>query len=318
MCNHIFFMIMLATYCSTPVRALAKKQPRAFPWLRLHGEAFNMKVDRNQRYIVFTDRKGYNLSCLILRENKIFRITRQKVGGSFFLSPDGNRIFFREIVRSKKGNEIMSLLKVYDLKSHRSEEIHRLEGLSGYLTFDPRDLRFQLMHEKGILSKMIVFPDERLAKWQLAQRTEQGKWLATPNGILWLTHSGFTMRKFKDDDTGIQSFDISPDGSSITWATKGAGVFYSRLGSEPLKVGSGFDPAWHPKKSIIIFSGVRKVGKKIVDTDIRMFDTHSERGRWLTFTQSASERWPRWFNKGKSVIFSLSKTTDVYRLNLKP
>jgi hypothetical protein len=313
--SQISYLLTVLVLFAISGKGYAVIKAKPYPWFRLHGEAHNMKVDRKYRHIAFTDPEGHNLSYLDMKRKKIFRVTRQKTGPSFFFSPDGYRIFYSELVRSKK-HPVLSIVKVYDIGSRKSIEIQRLESLSGFLTFDPRDLRFQLMHPGGILTKMIVFPDERLAKWQLAQRTEQGKWLATQKGILWLTHSGFTMRKLKDDESGIQAFDISPDGSSMVWATKKASIFYSQLGSKPGKIGDGYDPSWHPQKPLVIFAGIRRIGTKIISTDVRITDTNGE-GRWITFSQSASERWPRWINQGGSLIYSLARTTDIYRIDLK-
>lgn len=284
--------------------------------MRLGGEAHNLKIGAGSRYVAFTDSKGFRLSVLDVQNRKIYKITDHFTGGSFFTSPDGHRIFYRELIKSQNGS-IHSLIKVYDIQSRRRVDIGRVESGSGFLTFDPRDLRFQLMHDQGILSKMIVFPDERLAKWQLAQRTDQGKFLGTPKGLIWLTHSGFTMRKLPDDDSGIQSFDISPDGSTIVWATKKANIYFSELGQKPVKIGEGFDPSWHPVKPLVVYAGARRIGKKIISTDIRLIDLEGK-GRWVTHSQSAAERWPRWFNGGRSIICSLEKTTDLFKIDIKP
>ncbi|MGQ4827607.1 hypothetical protein, partial [Enterococcus faecalis] len=90
---------------------------------------------------------------------------------------------------------------------------------TGYLSLDPRDLRLLLLGPKGIRTKHIYLPGERLARWQIAQRSDFGKWLATQQGILWVTQGGFAMRRLEDDGSGIDSFDIAPDGASLAWAT---------------------------------------------------------------------------------------------------
>jgi hypothetical protein len=73
------------------------------------------------------------------------------------------------------------------------------------------------MSSNGIKTRRIYFPDERLARWQVAQRTEKGKWIVTQRGVLWVTQGGFAMRKLEDDGSPIESFDVSPDGSMIAW-----------------------------------------------------------------------------------------------------
>lgn len=303
---------IILSLATVPAKAVIKAKP--YPWVRLHGEASGIQMDEKGRHLVFTDPKGYNLSFLHIKEKKIYRITRQKVDRSFFLTPDGFRVFYRELVKTEN-QKVVSVLKAYDIKSHKSVEVDRVEGLTGFLTFDPRDQRFQVMHAQGILSRMIHFPDERLARWQKAQRTEAGKWLATPKGMLWLTHSGFSMRRLEDDQNALQSYDLSPDGSAAVWATEAGQIYFSEMGGKPKKIGDGFDPRWHPVKPLVIFAGLRKVGDKIIGTDIRVANREGE-GRWLTFSQSSRERWPLWLHHGKAVVYALEKTTDIYRLEL--
>ena len=313
-----FLCLKIALLCASIKPSFSAIKAKTHPWFRLPGEAYNMKMGPKGRHIAFTNGKGQGLKFLVIKSKKIYQITANKTGGSYFFSPDGYRVFFRELLKEK--GKIKSVLKVYNIKAHKSTKIDKVDGLSGFLTFDPRDLRFQLMHGKGILSKMIVFPDKRLAKWQLAQRTEQGKWLATTKGILWLTHSGFTMRMLKDDKSGVQSFSISPDGSSIVWATKDAGIYHSELGKKAKKIGEGYDPSFHPRKPIVAYAGVRKIGTKVIGSDIRVVDLADPAGsgRWVTSSLSKSERWPQFMAKGEAMIYTLFKTTDIFYLELKP
>lgn len=294
--------------------ALAVINALPHPWFRLSGEAYNLKMSDYERFLAFTDREGFNLSYLDLKTKKVFLVSNMQVGNSFFFSPDGHRIFYRELL--KAANEpVVTVVKAFDTGSKVTQEISRINGSSGPLTFDPRDLRFQLIHPGGILSKVIVFPDERLAKWQLAQRTEQGKWLASVKGILWLTHSGFTMNLLEDDHSGLQSFDISPDGTHCVWSTINGGVYVSQLGNTPKFLTNGYDPKWHPSKNIIVLAGGRMTGKKIVSTDIKVVGMDGNE-KWLTNDTSTDKRFPAWTDLGRGVLFSMKDTTDIYQLEI--
>ena len=289
--------------------------PQVKPWLRLEGAATYLRSDPRSEFVAFTEPDGTGLKVLNLENRKIYLVTSGKVAGSFFWSPAGFRLFYRELILNKD-HTLASQLYAYDTKLRKSVALQEIPSSSGFLTFDPRDLRFQIMHAKGVLSRRIFFPDERLARWQVAQRTENGKWLATQKGILWLTQQGFTMRRLKDDHSDVESFSISPDGQAIAWATKGGSIYYSRDGSAPRKLDDGRDPTWHPKSALLLYAAARKVGDQVVDYDLRIVDVHGN-GRYLTKTQMSPERWPQWLNNGQRIIYTLDQTTDLLQMDFK-
>jgi tricorn protease-like protein len=298
------------------VPAPAGAKTEIAPWLRIDGGITYLKIDPTGRYIVHADREAMGLELIEIKTRKVFEITKHKVGPSFFFSPDGYRVFYRELVKKEGKGEIMSRLLAYDIPQHKKITLEEISSSSSYLTFDPRDLRLKLLSEKGIVTRQIVFPDERLARWQAAQRSDLDKWLVTQQGVLWLTHTGYTMKKLDDDGSGIESFDIHPHGNMITWATSKGGVYFSAEGKEPVKLGMGRDPKWHPREPLIIYAGAHLVGKKIISYDIRMVDTKGK-GVFVTKTQSANERWPVFTHDGKTVLFTLEGSTDIHKLEIK-
>lgn len=309
--NLLLALVLFWAGCP-PVLAVVK--PQAKPWIRLQGEAYNLRLSPNGKGAAFTDRRGFNLSYLDLASKKIYRISRMKTGGSFFFSPDGYRIFFRELTKTPT-LPVVSTIKAFDCHSKQQALVAEIKDSSGYLTFDPRDLRFQLLHPAGIMSKVIVLPDQRLAKWQMAQNTGAGKWLASPQGMLWLSHEGFAMNQLADDQSGLQSFDISPDGTYAAWATIAGRVYLSHLGQKPRQIARGFDPKWHPINEVLVLAGARMTGTKIVSTDIRTIDKDGN-GKWLTFAGGTDERWPSWSADGKMIVYALAGTTDIYRIKV--
>lgn len=306
---------MLAVPCHAATRSAGPLQAITAPYLRLTEGPQHLRLDPKGRFLAYVKGNGLGLQVIDLTTKAIFDVTQAQVGNSFFWSPDGYRLFYREMMKDKSG-KVVSELKVYDCALARNHTFDRWNYATGTLTFDPRDLRMHAMSPKGIKTKRIFFPDERLAKWQISQRNESGKWLATQQAMLWVTQGGFAMRKLEDDNSGISSFDISPDGQSIAWATNKSKIFVSTKGKKSIFIGHGLDPQWHPDKTLILYAGARMVGNQPVNYDIRISDTKSA-GRWVTSTQISNERWPQWHIKSDKIIYTLDKTTDIYALDFK-
>lgn len=302
----VFFTIAKAGY---PIAS-----PKYRPLMRLDGPIHNLKISKQNRFIAYTNQMGMALKVADLKTRAIFLITKHKVGPSYFWSPDGFRLFYR-ILHRTKGEEIKSIVKIYDMVLHKSSKIKELPSASGLLTLDPRDLRFMVLFSKGILIRRLEFPDQRLAGWQKVARFFDNKWLASKKNILWVTDSGFTIRTSDDDGSGVASFDISPDGTAIVWATNGGAIYYSQSGNNPKRLGWGKDPNWHPKEKLIVYAAALKIGNKVLSYDLRVMDINGK-GRYLTRTQGSSEMAPKWLKDGKKIAFTIGKTTDLYYMEV--
>lgn len=312
---HNAIILLPLTAYSLSATAINKAVPITKPWIRLSGGANHIRIDPKGKYLAYTDINGKRLRVLDIKNKKIYSISKQKVGASFFWAPDGIRLFYRELLKTKEGT-IKSSLNSFDARILKSIKIESYPYTTGLLTFDPRDLRMHLLHSKGVHTKRIFFPNERLARWQIAQRKDIGKLVAGQKGIVWLTQGGFSMKWLKDDQSGIESFDLSPDGTTVAWATKSENVFISQEGEKPSLIGKGRDPKWHPYKPILVYSGARRIGNKTIDYDLKVTNQNGI-GRFLTYTPEASERWPIWNPTGKKIIYTKSKTTDLYQLSFK-
>ncbi len=326
----IIFHILLAF--AGPAQAVALK-PHSAPFIRANQQINQMKLSPKGRYLAYTDDTGLGLNVLDLNTKDIYRVTEAKVGLSFFWTPDGFRLFYRELVRpplkpahSDQERELADLdrdapieskIKAFDCSVARNIEIDKIARSSGYLTFDPRDLRFLLMSESGIHTKKIYIPNQRLALWQIAGRHERGKWLATQKGILWVTQGGLSLRRMEDDQTELESFDISPDGQWIAWGTKGNKIYASREGKKPEFIDYGREPRWHPTRHIIVFAGARMVGNKPVNFDLKIADSKGQ-SKFLTSTQYSSERSPQWHKGGDKLLYTVENTTDLYLMDFRP
>lgn len=284
------------------------------PVLRLSGGLFQSKINSKGNFLAFTEKNGRNLRILDLKSKDIYLVSKEKVDLSFFWAPNGFRLLFKETVF--KNGELASTIKAYDIKRKASVVLDRIVGRTGTLSFDPRDFRFYLLHEKGILSKRLIYPDERLSKWQMAQRTDDGKWLIGANHITWLSNRGLTMSTVEGDQSGIQSFDISPDGSHIVWASKKGAIFISRKGEKAKVVSEGIDVKWHPAKPIFIFSKAQKNGTKVVGRDLAIGRLDGSI-KVLTATPLAMENAAVWLPDGRRLLYSNLDTTDLFLMDFQ-
>jgi len=300
----------------TATVATASIKPVIIPFIRGSDALNHMRVDPKGRFLAYVGDHGLGLYLLDLKSKGIFQVSHGQIGASFVWAPDGFRLLYREQSIAESG-QIASELKAYDSALAKSVSLDKMPYATGFLTLDPRDLRLQMLGPNGIHTKRIYFPGQRLARWQIAQRTENGKFLATQQGILWETQAGTALRRLEDDQSGVESFDISADGGSIAWASKNGHVYTSKGGRTPRLIGAGRDPRWHPDKPLLVYSGGRMVGNKVIGYDLRLADEDGA-GRFLTSTQFVDERWPQWHPHGQQVIYTVAKTTDVYLMDFAP
>jgi hypothetical protein len=296
---------------TSPISELTKVE-RPF-WLRADTGLSFMQSNRDMTSIAYIPVGDSGVRVMEIASGKIYQVTRHPTVGSFFWAPDKARLFFREldIVRGKA----QSRVRAWDAGLKKVIDIEVIEGSSGMLSYDPRDHRMMLMHDKGIMTKRLLFPDDRLAAWQSAQRHDKGKWVAAAGGMTFVTQQGFAMSRLQDDASGVESFDISPTGNLAVWATRAGKIYASRQGEPPLFLGYGRDPKWHPSKEIIVMAGAHMVGTKASSYDIKIVEIGGS-SSFMTSTQDRSERWPMWTPKGDSIAYTIDGTTDVFKLAL--
>lgn len=297
-----------AVLASAPTSESVQIAPETKSWMKVDTGMSHIRPNIDARYLAFIPVGQLGIRVLNTKSGKIMEPSGRYIGPSFFWSPDGNRLFYREL--SSENNKTFSRIRAWDVVQNRNIEMEAFEGSSGLLTFDPRDNRLLLMYEKGIKSKKLLFPDNRLAFWQKALKKDVGKWVMAQKGATFVTDGGFVMQKLKDDDSGIESFDISPDGSTAAWATKSGKIFTSLNGAAPEFLDWGRDPRWHPEKNILVYAGGRMVGNKPSDYDIKIASP-GNKGSFLTATQHSAERWPAWHPDGKSIFYTAEGTMDL-------
>jgi Tol biopolymer transport system component len=284
-------------------------------WLKIDTGVSHLKFNVDGRYLAFIPDGQSGIRIINTKNGNIIEPSGSFIGPSFFWSPDGNRLFYRELMPGEK--KTTSRIRAWDVILNKNIEMESFDGPSGLLTFDARDHRMLLMHEKGIKSKRLVFPDNRLAFWQKSQRRELGKWVMAQKGVTFVTDGGFVIKKLEDDQTGIESFDISPDGSTAAWATKSGKIYTSTNGEDPKFLDWGRDPQWHPERNILVYAGGRMVGTKASDFDIKITSPET-RGSFLTASQDRAERWPTWHPDGQNIIYTVDGETTIHVLSFNP
>jgi WD40-like Beta Propeller Repeat len=291
------------------------KVPMPKSWLRLDTGMTHIRPNINAKFIAFVPEGKLGLRVLNVTSGKIVEASENFIGSSSFWSPDGARLFYRELLRAD--NKTTSRIRAWDVVQNRNVEVDSFEGPSGFLSFDPRDNRMLLMYNKGIKNKKLVFPDNRLARWQAGQHRDSGRWVMAQKGATFVTEAGFAMQKLKDDDSGIESFDISPDGTSAAWATKAGRIYVSKNGEAPEMLDWGRDPKWHPDKFLLVYAGGRMVGNKAADYDLKI-GTPGTTGSFLTATQQTAERWPAWNPDGNSIFYTVDGSKELSVLSFSP
>lgn len=292
---------------STPTKQATRgSTPKS--WVRLDTALSHITPNINAKYIAYVPDKKLGIRILNTESGNIIEPSGHFIGPSFFWSPDGMRLFYRELL--PKNGKTSSRIRAWDIAQNKNIEVESFEGSSGFLSFDPRDNRMLLMYKDGIKSKKLVFPNNRLAFWQSAERKELGKWVVAQKGVTFVTDAGFAMQKLADDNAGVESFDISPDGSAAAWATKSGKIFVSEHGRVPTFLDYGRDPKWHPERPILVYAGGRMVGNKAADYDIKIGSTNAK-GSFLTASQHLAERWPAWSPDGNSIFFTVEGSTEL-------
>ena len=283
-------------------------------WLRLTSHIEQSKIDRKGKFLAYVDKLGTSLRIANLVTKDIYLVSEEFVGSSFFWAPDNKRLIYSKTLGDAKTPR--TDLFAFDLGNKTNIKIDSFEGQAGTISFDPRDNKFFLMHQNSVISKKLDMPDSRLARWQARIHGTNGRIVATANAITYVSQQGTKLEKLQDDGTGIESFDISPDGSSVVWSTVSGRIYSSKQGKPSVFLDYGRDPKWHPIKNLILYSGSHMIGNKASGYDIKVMNLEGE-STWLTNDSYLNQRWPVWVPGQGKVLYTKADTTDLYMLEFK-
>ena len=294
------------------------KEPQ--PVLRLGDSPEMLRLDPKGRFLAF--RQGEKLKVLDLKDSGVHLVGNVPDGPAYTWAPDGFRLLYvntpapTELDQNGKATPTTHI-EVFDAALGQSKTVRKLASATGFPTMDPRTLGAYLFTPDGLTTVKLTFPDDRLAKWQIAHRNNgKGKYVATGRGLLWFNGDGTKMIQLEDDGGALESFSVSPDGSAVTWSTVDGYVYRSREGAPAELVDRGRDPAWHPEKNELIYAGARMSGNKISGYDLKVADGNEK--RFITNTPFSDERWPQWHHAGKRIFYTVARTTDLFMVEQKP
>ena len=316
------YAFLTASLCGAP-GALAVVAPpkKPEPVLRLADFPEMLRLDPKGRFLAF--RQGNTLKVLDLKGNGVHRVADVPTGPAFSWAPDGFRLLYITTERAAADKNINTVadnsgittnVEIFDAALGRSKTVRKLASATGFPTMDARTLGAYVFTPDGLTTVKLSFPDDRLAKWQIAHRDGQatGKYVATAGGMLWFSGEASKMTQLEDDGSALESFSMSPDGSAAVWATADGYIYRSVSGSAADRVDRGRDPAWHPEKNELIYSGARMSGHKITGYDLKVADARDK--RFITNTPFSDERWPQWHSTGKRVFYTVARTTDIFMM----
>jgi hypothetical protein len=275
-------------------------------WLRVEQGVHHLKSAQSGRFLAFVDENGHNLQVVDTQKKESLLVSPNSVGPSFFFSPDGHRLFFKEHYSVDKN--VHSRILAYDMGHGGYIPIKTVEHATGFLSFNPNAQRMNLYTKDAIISQKLVYPDQRLARWQLAHRTDLGEWVITPTQVLWL-RGPEVVKAYKFN---VDSFDIAANGQDLVFATKDQRIMYSKAGSLPSELDRGLDPRWHPHEKQIVYAKAQMIGEKLFQTDLALLSPSDGLIKKLTQTSERSERWPQWNDNGTHVLFAIDKSTDIH------
>ncbi len=313
----LFAFFLVESHALSAVPVPPEKGPQAV--LRLGDAPEMLRLDPKGRFLAF--RQGEVLKVLDLKDSSVHRVGMVPAGPAYTWAPDGFRLIYLDTKASSKTTA--TNIEIFDAALAASKTVRRLDSATGYPTMDARALGAYVFTPSGLTTVKLAFPDDRLAKWQIAHRQNgKGKYVATAGGILWFEPGAAKggdpgkMTRLEDDGSALESFSMSPDGSAVAWATVEGYVYRSVDGAPPELVDRGRDPAWHPEKGELLYAGARMSGNKISGYDLKVADPRDK--RFITNTAYSDERWPQWDKAAKRIFYTVARTTDIFMIDQEP
>jgi hypothetical protein len=302
--------ILACVFLTFSIKANSVIKSDGSQWLRLPNDLGYLKPNRQKTYLAYLDNSTQKLFILNLKSKDSYIATHNGTK-NFFWAPYGSRLFLKEI-ESKSGKNL-SKLSYFDVTTKSTKTIlQTVENISEF-TLDPLDQKIAYLENGKIKSVAINYTESKIASWQKLLKNSGGHWIIGANAIVWKS-SKTNVDKVVFDLDAISSYDISPDGELLIFATQNDLIYTSEKGSAATFLDFGKDPSWNPHKKQILYSGARLIGKTIVGYDLKISSVKGEQ-KWLTDSPT-NERWPTWMSSSK-ILYTKAQTTDLFLLELK-
>lgn len=289
-------------------------QPITKHWLSLDWPLYNLQISPTKNYIAFTDTDdGIGLNVININKKIIIKISNHFVGNVFYWAPDNCRLFFRELTKNEQ-NKIQTNLMSYDCTKDTTIILKKYPYETGYLALHPKDLRLNLLYPQGIHISKLILPQDQRNKINHSYKKLK-KWAISNNSVIFIQNNKIA-KKINDNNEKITSFDISKNDHKLVWATANNKIYYSTDGNKAYFLDEGKDPKWHPSKDLIIYTSPRKIVNKMIAYDLKISDLKGNK-KFLTKTYNVEERWPNWSKNGTEIIYTVYKSTDLFKITFK-
>lgn len=266
---------------------------------RLSAPIKHLKISPTGRLLAFLERD--RLRILDLAEGTTIDFDQPEVSSCFFWLESMPDLVYRTLRDP--------VIRRFHYGNASTKTITKISADSSFLSNSNKLGMFAIAMTGEVRLFRIYYPTSIAAPRPTAQ-TPPGVWVVGSRKILWQPTDLFSEPRTIVPKAAIESFDISRDGTRITWSDEKGRVYSSTAADTPQFIDYGSDGRWHPKQDgVILYSSPRSRHNR----DLKIF--RDGRQKWLTYTPQHSERWPVWDPNHKRILYTLDSSTDLLELS---
>lgn len=309
-----FHVLTFAIFIFVSAMAFAVTlKPIYTEWLRLPLDISYLSANQSGKLIAFSD-KFKDLYILDTESKKIFLVEKSINNPSPIWSPDGTRLFYRNIKRIAQ-NEFLTEIKVFEQDKLKAKTIVSKEGLTGFLSYNPYTQELMIPTTKGISKHKILLPNIMPPAWQKKVAKGPGSWAVSYKAIIWLSPDKDQAITIFSGKGPILSYSVSYKGDYIAFSD-GENVYVSKGGQPPTVLDKGEDPRWHPYQDLLVFSRHTRKGDLVLAKELALWAPKENIKKILTDDSRTKKRNPVWKPKHNQIIFTAEKSTEMFLLSL--